>query len=162
MLLRRQEVGLWLLVLASMSSLVSCTRKKGDVVSFDALCADANEGKRLAVVGYFHETDGTMFSKNNEGLYSLDLQETPTGGNRVTAYFSKGSGANDLELPASQSFTLADVRVHGDDGTAYRSTDRIQLSGTVEFATGPFANNAPRFNGQRACWLKKVRVDPAP
>src|ERR1043165_7771447 len=101
----------------------------GEMKDFASLCDKANEGKRVAVVGFlrfpekFTGTDSVVLRVYGSGDYT---------GAPVGVQTRSGNQANQVEL-APKEFTDKDLKVHTSDGQVVGYGTRVKVSGTVYY-----------------------------
>jgi hypothetical protein len=101
----------------------------GELKEFDSVCDKANDGKRIAVVGYLRFPD--KFTGTQSAVLRLykeaDFKSTPIG-----VQTSIGSNANQMELPPSR-YTDADLNVHLADGQMAGVHTKVKVSGKIYY-----------------------------
>lgn len=103
----------------------------GDLKDFSAVCDKANDGKRVAVVGYLAMPQS--MSGNTSAV--LRLYQTPDHkGAPVGVQIRFGAAANQMELPPQQ-YGDKDLKVHLADGKVADATTKVKISGSVYFPT---------------------------
>ncbi|AKG20778.1 hypothetical protein [Calothrix sp. 336/3] len=134
------------LLLASLILLPGCTSKpetptQGKLTSFNTVCNQSNDGKRVAVEGFL--TLPTLIERNSLILRLRPSQElgrklsgriianpgeseTPVIG--VSSNF--GTGVNQTSQ-VQKSYTHKDLKVKTNDGKTVGYLDRVRVSGTV-------------------------------
>jgi hypothetical protein len=101
----------------------------GEMKDFASLCDKANEGKRVAVVGFLR------FPEKFTGTRSVVLRIYGSGdysGAPVGVQTMIGSQANQVEL-APKEFTDKDLKVHTSDGQVAGYGTRVKVSGKVYY-----------------------------
>lgn len=101
----------------------------GELKDFAAVCDKANDGKRIAVVGY------PRFPERFTGTQSvvLRLYEKPDyTGTPVGVQTPIGQQANQAEL-APKQYTDKDLKVHTADGQVASYGTKVKVSGKVYF-----------------------------
>jgi hypothetical protein len=101
----------------------------GDTKDFASVCDKANEGKRVAVVGFLR------FPEKFTGTSSVVLRLYAGGdyaGAPVGVQTRMGSQANQVEL-APKEFTDKDLKVHTSDGQVAGYGTRVKVSGKVYY-----------------------------
>lgn len=104
----------------------------GETKDFASLCDKANEGKRVAVVGFLR------FPEKFTGTSSVVLRLYESGdyaGAPVGVQTRIGNQANQVQL-APKEFTDKDLKVHTSDGQVAGFGTRVKVSGKVYY---PFA-----------------------
>ena len=101
----------------------------GETKDFASLCDKANEGKRIAVVGFLRFPEKfTGTSSVVLRLYARgDYAEAPVG-----VQTRIGNQANQVEL-APKEFTDKDLKVHTSDGQVAGYGSRVKVSGKVYY-----------------------------
>src|SRR5215813_6640318 len=101
----------------------------GEMKDFASLCDKANEGKRVATVGFlrfpdkFTGTSSVVLRLYNAGDYA---------GAPVGVQTKIGNQANQAEL-APKEFTDKDLKVHTSDGQVAGYGTRVKVSGKVYY-----------------------------
>ena len=101
----------------------------GETKDFASVCDKANEGKRVAVVGFLR------FPEKFTGTSSVVLRLYAGGdyaGAPVGVQTRMGSQANQVEL-APKEFTDKDLKVHTSDGQVAGYGTRVKVSGKVYY-----------------------------
>ena len=101
----------------------------GETKDFASLCDKANEGKRVAVVGFLR------FPERFTGTSSVVLRLYGGGdyaGAPVGVQTRIGNQANQVEL-APKEFTDNDLKVHTSDGQVAGYGTRVKVSGKVYY-----------------------------
>ena len=101
----------------------------GELKEFAALCDKANEGKRVAVVGY------PRFPEKFTGTSSVVLrlyEKADYAGAPVGVQTPIGRQANQAEL-APKEYTDKDLKVHTADGQVAGYGTKIKVSGKVYY-----------------------------
>ena len=101
----------------------------GEMKDFASLCDKANEGKRVAVVGFLR------FPEKFTGTKSVVLRLYAGGdyaGAPVGVQTQIGNQANQVEL-APKEFTDKDLKVHTSDGQVAGYGTRVKVSGRVYY-----------------------------
>ena len=101
----------------------------GELKEFAALCDKANEGKRVAVVGY------PRFPEKFSGTSSVVLrlyEKADYTGQPVGVQTPIGKQANQAEL-APKEYTDKDLKVHTADGQVAGYGTKIKVSGKVYY-----------------------------
>jgi len=101
----------------------------GELKEFAALCDKANEGKRVAVVGY------PRFPEKFTGTSSVVLrlyEKSDYAGAPVGVQTPIGKQANQVEL-APKEYTDKDLKVHTADGQVAGYGTKVKVSGKVYF-----------------------------
>jgi len=101
----------------------------GEAKEFASVCDKANEGKRVAVVGY------PRFPEKFTGTSSVVLrlyEGADYGGAPVGVQTPIGKQANQVEL-APKQFTDKDLKVHTADGQVASYGTKVRVSGKVYF-----------------------------
>ena len=101
----------------------------GELKDLASLCDKANEGKRIAVVGFLR------FPEKFTGTRSVVLRlygASDYGGVPVGVQAQLGSNANQIELPPKE-FTDKDLKVHTSDGQLAGIGTRVKVSGKVYY-----------------------------
>ena len=130
MLLRRIfGIGLLSLVCAACGGGASGPPTAGEAKEFASVCDKANEGKRVAVVGYLR------FPEKFTGAQSVVLRLYGGGdyaGAPLGVQTPIGNQANQAEL-APKQYTDKDLKVHTSDGQLAGYGTRVRVSGSVYF-----------------------------
>jgi hypothetical protein len=101
----------------------------GETKEFASVCDKANEGKRVAVVGY------PRFPEKFTGTHSVMLRLYAGGdyaGAPVGVQAPIGNQANQVEL-APKQYTDKDLKVHTADGQVAGYGTKVRVSGKVYF-----------------------------
>jgi|GEM_PF-1336694 len=101
----------------------------GEMKDFASLCDKANEGKRVAVVGFLR------FPEKFTGTRSVVLRlygGSDYAGAPVGVQTMIGNQANQVEL-APKEFTDKDLKVHTSDGQVAGYGSRVKVSGKVYY-----------------------------
>ena len=101
----------------------------GETKDFAAVCDKANEGKRVAVVGFLR------FPEKFTGTSSVVLRlyaGSDYGGAPIGVQTKIGNQANQAEL-APKEFTDKDLKVHTSDGQLAGYGTRVKVSGKVYY-----------------------------
>jgi hypothetical protein len=101
----------------------------GEMKDFASLCDKANEGKRVAVIGFLR------FPEKFTGTRSVMLRLYGGGdyaGSPVGVQTPIGNQANQVEL-APKEFTDKDLKVHTSDGQVTGYGARVKVSGKVYY-----------------------------
>jgi hypothetical protein len=101
----------------------------GETKDFASVCDKANEGKRVAVVGFLR------FPEKFTGTSSVVLRLYAAGdyaGAPIGVQTPIGSQANQAEL-APKEFTDKDLKVHTSDGQVAGYGTRVKVSGKVYY-----------------------------
>src|SRR5215216_698842 len=101
----------------------------GEAKEFASLCDKANEGKRVAAVGYLR------FPEKFTGAQSVVLRLYEGGdyaGAPVGVQTPIGKGANQAEL-APRQYTDKDLKVHTSDGQVAGYGTKVRVSGKVYY-----------------------------
>jgi hypothetical protein len=101
----------------------------GETRDFASVCDKANEGKRVAVVGFLR------FPEKFTGTSSVVLRlygAADYAGAPVGVQTSIGNQANQVEL-APKSFTDKDLKVHTSDGQMAGYGTKVKVSGKVYY-----------------------------
>jgi hypothetical protein len=101
----------------------------GELKDFDSVCDKANDGKRIAVVGYLRFPD--KFTGTQSAVLRL-YKEADFKGTPIGVQTSIGSNANQMELPPSR-YTDADLNVHLADGQMAGVHTKVKVSGTIYY-----------------------------
>ena len=103
----------------------------GEARDFASLCDKANEGKRVAVVGYLR------FPEQFTGTYSVVLRLYERGdyaGAPVGVTAPVGNQANQVEIPPKK-YTDKDLKVHTSDGQVAGYGSKVRVSGKLYYPT---------------------------
>lgn len=142
----------WLLLFSVIALLLtgcgSAAPTNGDLKDFTAVCDKANDGKRVAVMGYLRFPDSFTGSDSVVlRLYNAsDFSGAPIG---VTVNF--GTKTNQVE-PVTDQFSDSDLKVHMTNGQVAQLGTKVKVSGTVYF---------PLVSQEFACGLDNPLVDPS-
>ena len=101
----------------------------GEMKDFASLCDKANEGKRVATVGFLR------FPEKFTGTSSVVLRLYASGdytGAPAGVQTKIGSQANQVEL-APKEFTDKDLKVHTSDGQVATYGTKVKVSGKVYY-----------------------------
>ncbi|MBV9924472.1 MAG: hypothetical protein JOZ96_05470 [Acidobacteria bacterium] len=101
----------------------------GELREFAAVCDKANEGKRVAVVGY------PRFPEKFTGTSSVVLrlyEKADYAGQPIGVQTPIGREANQAEL-APKQYTDKDLKVHTADGQVASYGTKVKVSGKVYF-----------------------------
>ena len=101
----------------------------GETKDFTSVCDKANEGKRVAVVGFLR------FPEKFTGTSSVVLRlyaSSDYGGAPIGVQTKIGNQANQAEL-APKEFTDKDLKVHTSDGQLAGYGTRVKVSGKVYY-----------------------------
>ena len=101
----------------------------GETKDFASVCDKANEGKRVAVVGFLR------FPEKFTGTSSVVLRLYGAGdyaGAPIGVQTKIGNQANQVEL-APKEFTDKDLKVHTSDGQVAGYGTRVKVSGKVYY-----------------------------
>ena len=101
----------------------------GEMKDFASLCDKANEGKRVAVVGFLRFPD--KFTGTSSVVLRLYEGGEYTGA-PVGVQTRIGNQANQVEL-APKEFTDKDLKVHTSDGQVAGYGTRVKVSGKVYY-----------------------------
>ena len=157
----------FLFLFASCGLIGDAPKEKGQIVSNDAYpdltTNKDNDNKRFAIVGYpFIDGDISVRPMGGETSYpSINFHTEPNGKGSVISFFpiKPGEGPNSFHTPAN--FTMADVVFYDNEGKPLKSTDKMQVSFTLDLQT-----DRPRLKlGDRMTYYystKSVRIDKAP
>jgi hypothetical protein len=96
---------------------------------FPSLCDKANEGKRVAVIGFLRFPD--KFTGTSSVVLRLYSGGDYTGA-PIGVQTKIGNGANQAEL-APKEFTDKDLKVHTSDGQVAGYGTRVKVSGKVYY-----------------------------
>lgn len=125
----------------------------GEPVEFAKACDLANDGKTLQVTGVLM-TRKSIFCSNRGGRMEcpFDLQESPTGQNKITADIEVSSGANSMdEVP--KGFKKEDLKVRDNAGNPVAlETDTVKATGKMMIAPA-----AP--GGQGVCLMQVYKIE---
>ncbi len=141
----------WLLlfsmIILLLSGCSSAAPTTGDLKDFSAVCDKANDGKRVAVMGYLRFPDSFTGSDSVVlRLYNAsDFSGSPIG---VTVSF--GTKTNQIE-PVKDQFSDSDLKVHMTNGQIATVETKVKISGSVYF---------PLVGQEFACGLDNPLVDP--
>lgn len=121
----------------------------GEAKDFATVCDKANDGKRVAVVGYLYFPDSFTGDQSVVlRLYSArDFSGDPIG---VTVEF--GAQANRLE-PVADQYSESDLKVHLADGQLATTVTKVKVSGNVYY---------PVVSQDFKCGLENPLVELAP
>ena len=103
----------------------------GELKEFATVCEKANEGKRVAVVGY------PRFPEKFTGTRSVVLRlygGADYAGSPVGVQAPIGNQANQVEL-APKAYTDKDLKLHTSDGGVASYGTKVKVSGNVYFPT---------------------------
>jgi hypothetical protein len=101
----------------------------GEMKDFASLCDKANEGKRVAVIGFLR------FPEKFTGTSSVMLRlyvGADSAGSPVGVQTRIGNQANQVEL-APKEYTDKDLKVHTSDGQVAAYGSRVKVSGKVYY-----------------------------
>ena len=102
----------------------------GQPTSFDAICNQANDGKRLSLEGYLSYPE--QF-KVRDSSTVIRLRSAPDATDNVVGVSMQfGSAANQVNKPGT-SFSDADLKVVLADGKTVGYADKVKVSGTLGF-----------------------------
>ena len=127
-MVKRLVIGLCLMVLL-LTACSAAAPTTGVLKDFSSVCEKANDGKRIAAVGYlrfpdsFTGTDNVVLRFYN----ASDFSGAPIG---VTVNF--GTQANQVE-PVQDQFNDSDLKVHLTNGQAAGLGTKVKVSGDVYF-----------------------------
>ena len=125
----------WILSIGLLSFCAACGGSSsepptaGELKDFASLCDKANEGKRVAFVGFLR------FPEKFTGTSSVVLRLYAGGdyaGAPVGVQTRIGNQANQVEL-APKEFTDKDLKVHTSDGQVAGYGTRVKVSGKVYY-----------------------------
>lgn len=116
--------------------LAGCARPPAAEVAFAEVCDPANDGQRIAAVGYF-AAGVTVFCSDIGGDYrcGMDFVDAPGSENRFTADVLEGRQANRL-LPVPDSYTDADIQLKTADGGTLGVGQLARISGEMLIGEG--------------------------
>src|ERR1700749_5043600 len=103
----------------------------GEMKDFASVCDKANEGKRVAVVGFLR------FPEKFTGTSSVVLrlyESSDYTGAPIGVQTHIGTQANQSELPP-KAFSDKDLKVHTSDGQVAGHGTRVKVSGKVYYPT---------------------------
>ena len=133
--------------------LASSCAVTGEPVEFAKACDLANDGKTLQVSGVLM-TRKSIFCSNRGGRMEcpFDLQESPTGQNKITADIEVSSGANSMdEVP--KGFKKEDLKVRDNAvNPVALDADTVKVTGKMMIAPA-----AP--GGQGVCLMQVYKID---
>jgi hypothetical protein len=123
------RIGLLALFCAACGSGASEPPTTGETKDFASLCDKANEGKRVAAVGYLR------FPEKFTGTSSIVLRlygGSDYAGAPVGVQTHIGNQANQVEL-APKEYTDKDLKVHTSDGQVAGYGTKVRVSGKVYY-----------------------------
>lgn len=173
-----------LLTLSALTLLIACgsAGTQGTVIAGDTATinqrldwATTMQGERISVDGYIWMTD----TEDDNGEVTLSLQTAANGAGTSLLSFDiqRGDGANEIllntEETASKSAVrrefnvdMASVRYNDNAGAPHPWSQRVRLSGTVEYVEdfqGGYSKISGPGNRDYYSWaLTDVRLDTAP
>ncbi|HEX7317538.1 MAG TPA: hypothetical protein VF297_26795 [Pyrinomonadaceae bacterium] len=142
-------IGLLSLVLAACGGGAPEPPTAGEAKEFANVCDKANEGKRVAVVGY------PRFPEKFTGSQSVVLRLYGGGdyaGAPLGVQTPIGNKANQAEL-APKQYTDKDLKVHTSDGKVVGYGSKVKVSGKVYF---------PLVGQDFKCALENPLIESAP
>jgi hypothetical protein len=120
------------LSLLTLFALTACSEEAptaGELKDFTAACDKANDGKRVAVVGYLRFPDSFTESQS----VVLRMYETDSfSGTPIGVQTTFGTEPNRVE-PVKDQFADTDLKVHLSDGTVAGFGTKVKASGKVYF-----------------------------
>jgi hypothetical protein len=145
-MVKRSFIALCLMVMLLSACSAATAPTVGVLKDFGSVCDKANDGKRIAAVGYlrFPDTINGTDSVVLRFYNSSDFSGAPIG---VTVDF--GTAANQVELVSDQ-FTDNDLKVHLSNGQVAGFGTKVKVSGDVYF---------PLVAQEFACGLDKPLVE---
>ena len=142
------------LALAGLLALAACSGPaqpvSGAPLDFTAVCTKANDGKRVAVLGYLRLPDS--YTGDNDILLNL-YPTTDYAGTPIAVDMDIGTQANQVENVDDQ-YTYADLRVHLADNSVATDGTQVRVSGQVYF---PLMSGNVNFT----CGLQSPQVEAA-
>ncbi len=118
-----------LLVTLAACSSASEPPTSGELTTFDAVCNEANEGKRLALEGYLSLP--TAFTGDFSVVMRL-FETAERNGTPVGSTMEFGEGPHTLDQVPTQ-YSDADLKFRAHDGTTLGYLDKVRLSGTMYY-----------------------------
>ena len=127
-MLRRWILSACVLV-CLITACASAAPTTGELKDFASVCDKANDGKRIAAVGYLRFPDSFTGSDNVVlRMYNVnDFSGSPIG---VTLDF--GTNANQVE-PVTDQYQDSDLKVHLSNGQVTQFGTKVKVSGNVYF-----------------------------
>lgn len=126
----RQRASIGLIAALAMLILAGCAGEAAEV-PYASACNIENDGKNIAVVGYF-QTRLSMYCSNTGGDYRCPLGFVSAPGDETdfTADLLEGDGRNQMS-PIPDSYTDADIILNTDDGGTLGVGQRARISGKM-------------------------------
>lgn len=122
---------------------------EGQAVDLATACDKANDGKRIAVVGYLRFPDS--FTGDQSVLLRL-YQSTDFSGTPIGVQIDFGTQANQVE-PVKDQYSDSDLKVHLSDGQMAQFGTQVKVSGKVYY---------PLVSQNFDCGLENPLVEAAP
>lgn len=114
--------------------ILTACRKTPVAVEYQNVCQPENNGKYVAVSGYFNVDDFTICrarSNTNKITCLMRLREKADDAKSFGAQVYEGGGANQM-AELKRDFQLEDIKIRADDGTVIVLSDRVKVTGEVE------------------------------
>jgi hypothetical protein len=144
--MKRFACAATLLTLAALA-LAACSTKPAEPVAFAEVCAAGTDKKTVVTEGYLRPGVTIMCSNTGGGPVTCGLGLfDPQGGERkISAYVEEGTGASEVEKPAS-GYKKGDLKLHAADGSLVGPDDRLRVTGRVT-------------NGNNVCFLNVSKIE---
>ncbi len=120
-------------VLFAAFALTAC-QKTPIAVEYQSVCQPENNGKYVAVSGYFNVDEFTICrarNKTNKVTCLMRLREKADDPKSFGAHIDEGNGANQM-AELKRDFYLEDIKIRADDGAVIALSDRVKVTGEVE------------------------------
>ena len=120
-------------VLFAAFALTAC-QKTPAAVDYQNVCQPENNGKYIAVSGYFNVDDFTICrarSNTNRITCLMRLREKAGDPKSFGAHVDEGGSANQME-ELKRDFQLEDIKIRAADGAVIALSDRVKVSGEME------------------------------
>ena len=144
--MKRSACAATLLTLAALA-LAACSAEPAEPVAFAEVCAAGTDKKTVVTEGYLRPGVSIMCSNTGGGPVTCGLSLfDPQGGERkISAYVEQGTGASEVEKPAS-GYKQGDLKLRADDGSLVGPQDRLRVTGRVT-------------NGNNVCFLNVSKIE---
>ena len=128
-------------------ALAACSQQPAEPVAFAEVCAAGTDKKTVVTEGYLRPGVTIMCSNTGGGPVTcgLSLFDPQGGESKMSAYVEEGTGANEVEKPAS-GYKKGDLKLRADDGSLVGPQDRLRVTGRVT-------------NGNNVCFLNVSKIE---
>ncbi|HEX7175480.1 MAG TPA: hypothetical protein VF240_09500 [Pyrinomonadaceae bacterium] len=127
-------------------ALAACS-KPAEPVAFAEVCAAGTDKKTVVTEGYLRPGASIMCSNTGGGPVTcgLGLFDPQGGEKKISAYVEQGTGASEVEKPAS-GYKQGDLKLRADDSSLVGPNDRLRVTGRVT-------------NGDNVCFLNISKIE---